>query len=483
MKTSTPFFPGFASQLFGRSPRKIADVLKKQAAEIQQASLGQLVILFGKFIPPELLDPDDSGTGSRQRIFSVRTTFWAFLAQVINPEASCREALRRIQAWRAAHGLSLPDSNTASYCEARSRLSLNRLVQIHQRVAHEVHRQALQAKTWFGREIKVVDGTTFSMPDTPDNQEIWPQSSGQKPGCGFPMAKVVGLFHLSSGVLLDWAEGNKHDHENKLFKSLLNHINPGDILLGDRAFCSFANLAELLKKNVDSLMRIHQRRPVDFRKGKKLGHRDRLIVWTRPAQRTPGWTRAQWKQLPKTLSLRMIEVQEQQPAFRVHSYVLITTLIDPKEYPAEQLAQLYFHRWNVELFFRDIKTSMGMDVLRCKSPEMIRRELILNAVAYNCIRGIMQHVAIQYDEPIERISFMGTLSTLRVWAESLNLHEGKPRKQADLVDAMLAVIADDLVPHRPDRSEPRAKKRRPKGYQLLTKPRHEMVVSSSRRNR
>ena len=179
----------------------------------------------------------------------------------------------------------------------------------------------------------------------------------------------------------------------------------------------------------------------------------------------------------------MIEVQVQQPGFRVHSYVLITTLIDPKEYPAEQLAQLYFHRWNVELFFRDIKTSMGMDVLRCKSPEMIRRELILNAVAYNCIRGIMQHVAIQYDEPIERISFMGTLSTLRVWAESLNLHEGKPRKQADLVDAMLAVIADDLVPHRPDRSEPRAKKRRPKGYQLLTKPRHEMVVSSSRRNR
>ena len=185
--------------------------------------------------------------------------------------------------------------------------------------------------------------------------------------------------------------------------------------------------------------------------------------------------------LHPTLSVRIVEIRVQQPGFRVQKYVLSTTLLDPQEWPVERLGELYFRRWSVELFFRDIKITMGMDILRCQTPEMVRKKIIMHAIAYNCIRGLMQHAAALYDVPFERISFKGTSDSLRQWADAFNIHAGKPRKQYQMLEALLAIIAEDALPYRPNRSEPRAKKRRPKAYQLMTKPRHEMVVSDSRR--
>jgi hypothetical protein len=480
MKTPTPFLPHLSGLLFGRPSRPARERLLQEAQQLQRASLGKLTGLFGQYIPSALLEPATRGPGSRQRLFSIRTTFWAFLAQILNPQGSCREALRKLQAWQAACTAQTAGSGTSAYCQARGRLPVRVLMQIHERVAREVDRKSLGDEE-FGRPVKVVDGTSASMPDTQANQALWPQTKAQKPGCGFPFVRLVGLFNLGNGVLIDWAEGSKHDHESKLFRSLWKHLRGGDLLVGDRGFCSYATLAQLRERGVDSLMRIHQARGFSFAQGKRLGLRDRLIHWKRPVQPLPGWSRAQWNTLPSTLALRLVEIRVQRPGFRVRSYVVVTTLLDPISWPVERLGRLYFRRWVVELFFRDIKISMGMDVLRCKSPAMVRREIIMHAIAYNCIRGVMQRAASTYQTPLERISFKGTVDALRQWADAIHIHHGKPRKQAEMIDTLLRLVSEDYVPYRPGRVEPRARKRRAKGYQLMNKPRAQMVVSASRR--
>jgi hypothetical protein len=276
MKNTTPFFPFFRGLLFGRPPRRAHERLQQQAQKLQCASFGKLTGLFGKYIPSRLLEPAENGTGSRQRSFSTQTTFWTFLAQVLNPEGSCREALRKLQAWLAASTSQSLSASSSAYCQARRRLPQECLHEIHKHVAYEVDRQ-LRGTEEFGRPVKLVDGTGVSMPDTQDNQEAWPQTKAQKPGCGFPFARLVALFNLSNGVLLDWAEGNKHDGEAKLFRSLWDQLNPGDVLVGDRGFCSYVAMASLLQNGVDTVMRIHQSRAYSFAQGKGLGPGDRLI--------------------------------------------------------------------------------------------------------------------------------------------------------------------------------------------------------------
>lgn len=482
MKTTTPFFPQMSSHLFGRPPRSTQSRIQEELERIRVSSIGQMTGLFGKYAAAEWLAPADKGAGSRCRVFSRRTTFWAFLAQVLTVDGSCREALRKLQAWQASQGLPIADSNTSAYCQARGRLDTDGLRNVHAHVATEVQRRTATSQSTFGRPVKVVDGTGVSMPDTEANQKIWPQTKAQKPGCGFPSAKLVGLFAMENGVLIDWAEGNKHDSEQTLFRQLWKHFKANDIMLGDKAFGSYAAIACLRQRGVDSVTPVHQARKFNFRQGKKLGPRDRLVTWHKPAYPKPGWSKAQWRKLPDTLSVRIVEIRVQQPGFRVQKYVLSTTLLDPQEWPVERLGELYFRRWSVELFFRDIKITMGMDILRCQTPDMVRKEIIMHAIAYNCIRGLMQHAAALYDVPFERISFKGTSDSLRQWADAFNIHAGKPRKQYQMLEALLAIIAEDALPYRPGRSEPRAKKRRPKPYQLLTKPRHQMVVSDSRRN-
>ena len=332
-----------------------------------------------------------------------------------------------------------------------------------------------------GRAVKIVDGTGLSMPDTPAHQALWPQPSGQQPGCGFPQMKLVGLFSLSSGALLERASGNLQVHESLLFRQLWDKLQRGDVLLADRGFCSYAALASLQQRGVDSVMRLHQKRPADFRAGRPLGPDDRLILWQKPAQRPEAWSVAEFAALPETLTLRMIRLRVEAPGFRTREVVLVTTLRDAQAYPADALRELYGERWNVELHFHQIKVSLAMDVLRCQSPEMIQREVLLHGIAYNLIRCLMQRSAHLHRVPLDRISFKGTLDTLRQWT-SVIAAAGTPRQQDQLIDQMLATIARDPVPERPGRSEPRARKRRPKNYQLLTKPRRQ-TGHLPRRNR
>jgi hypothetical protein len=473
MKTSTPFFPGFHRILFGRAQRCAQAQLRSQAEAFAQASLCQLSQLFSPWLPQKLLHPAPRGLNSRQRSYALSVTFWAFLAQVLSPGSPCREIVRKVQAWSAARRRPIPSSATGAYCRARARLPQQILHTLHQHTASELQRRITTAHLWRGRHVKVVDATGVSMPDTPSNQKVFPQPANQKTGCGFPVAKLVGCFCLASGALLSWAEGTLYLHENHLFRQLFKLFRKGDVILTDRGFCSYANIASLLLQGVDSVMRLHQARSVDFRKGKRLGPKDRLVLWHKPPQRPHSFCPSEWNSLPSSLTLRLLHLTVSIPGFRPQSIILVTTLTDPLAYPALTLAQLYLRRWSVELFFRDIKITLGMDVLRCLSPQMVRKEIALHAIAYNLIRALMQQAAAAYHAQLSRISFKGSVDTLRQWIDTLNAHGSQPRQQARLFLSLLHIIAQDIVPHRPYRSEPRVRKRRPKNYRLMTRPRRQ----------
>ena len=277
----------------------------------------------------------------------------------------------------------------------------------------------------------------------------------------------------SPGPLLEGAKGNQQWHENRLFEQMWERLEKGDVILEDRGFCSYAAMASLLKKGVDTVARLHQARKVDPSAGRTLGPGDQLVSWAKP-QRTDGWSKEAWDALPDTLSLRLVRIIIETPGFRTRTVTLATTLIDPVAYPAQELRTLYGQRWNVELHFAQIKTILGIDILRCQSPEMICKELQIHLIAYNMVRALMQRSAHTHHVALRRISFKGSLDAVRHWAQVIRASAGKPRKQSRLVASLLEVIAGDPVPERPERSEPRAKKRRPKNFQLLTKPRNEM---------
>jgi hypothetical protein len=473
MRNTTPFFAGFHRVLFGRAQRSAQQQLRAQAQTLQQASLCQLGKVCAPWVPARLLKPTERGAHSRRRFFPQGLTFWAFLSQVLSPQSPCRETVRKVQAWYAVRRQLCPGSGTAAYCRARLRLCRDTLLGIHRHTADELQRRVTRAQLWCGRYVKVIDGTGVSMPDTPKNQKAFPQPSNQKKGCGFPVAKLVGCFCLASGALLHWAEGTLRVHESQLFRKLFAFFRPGEILLTDRGFCSYVHIAILLQAGIDTVMRLHQARPRDLRKGKRLGPNDRLVTWQKPEQRPRGCLAADWRRIPATLTLRLVFVSPSVPGFRTPSLVVVTTLTDPIRYPAAELSQLYLRRWAVELFFRDIKITLGMDVLRCQTPAMVRKEIVMHAIAYNLIRALMQQAAALYHVPIERLSFKGSVDTLRQWADTLNAASGKPRQQARLFNQLLQILAEDTVPHRPDRTEPRVRKRRPKAYPLMTHPRRD----------
>jgi hypothetical protein len=312
------------------------------------------------------------------------------------------------------------------------------------------------------------------MPDTLKNQKEYPQPSSQKPGCGFPLLRLVGLFSLASGALLHFAKGNLHLHEVPLFRSLWQFFDQGDILLADRGFCSYYAIAQLQKLGIDSVIRLHQARQIDFSQGKKLGPDDRLQTWTKPTQLPKGITKEEYADTPQTLTIRIVKIQFAAKGFRTTNCLVATTLLDAQLYPAQSFGELYFKRWSIELHFRELKTLLGMEILRCLTPHMITRELLMHTIAYNVIRHLMQSAAIRHDKPLQSLSFKGSLDTLRHWAPLLDAARQTPRKQRRLLLEMLRLIARDTLPQRPNRSEPRAKKRCPKNYQLLTKPRKSM---------
>lgn len=480
MFNSTPFLPGLSHRLFGRQRRSQLEALRAQSDQWRHASLSRLCEIFGPWLPVTLLSPTAQGLNSRQRTYPLPLTFWAFLSQVLSPRSSCREVVRKVQAWYAPQG-QLPDSGTSAYCQARGRLPLACLLALHQTLAAKLSARITPPELWCGRHVKVVDGTGLSMPDTAANQKAWPQPSGQKAGCGFPVVKLAACFCLASGALLEWVEGTLYEHDCRLLQKLLSAFKKGDVVLADRGFSSFPSLATLLARGVDAVMRVHQFRKLDWRKGQRLGRRDRLVTWRKNQFQGKLWSPEQWAQLPAELTVRLVEVLVAVPGFRTQKLALVTTLLDAQTYSAEALGQLYFRRWAGELFFRDIKITLGLDVLRCQTAAMVRKEIVMHALAYNLIRALMQDIAHRYQVAVQQLSFKGTVDALRQWRDVFENAKRRARTTCQLRRLFYQSIATDLLLDRPERSEPRAVKRRPKNFRLLTKPRHEMVVERCRK--
>jgi hypothetical protein len=430
-------------------------------------------LAFQEVLPQNIIDEAVAAVGTvfRERVFSPSVTLWAFLTQVLDSDPTCRQAVSRVIAHFQTLGQTPPSQHTGAYCNARKRLPEEVLQALMVRSGQALEDRVDPEDLWHGRRIRAVDGSTVSMPDTGPNQKTYPQPSSQAKGCGFPLMRIVVLFGLVGGSVLGIASSALRIGENLLFRRLWDLLQVGDILVGDRGFCSYGNIASLRKRGIDAVFRLSVWRDADFRKGKQLGPDDRVVVWERPRSRPKGMSKREFLRLPKSLPLRQLRFRIEELGFRTKTIVLVTTLLDPEVYPREDLADLYGLRWGAELHLRDLKISIGMDIVRGQSPEVVRRELLVHLLAYNLIRTMMWDAGKQAGVPPMRLSFKGAVQHIRTFALILALVS--KRKARDLYATLQHLIVGELLPDRPGRIEPRLKKRRPKSYGWLQKPRRE----------
>lgn len=475
MKNTMPFFPEMHIQSLRKKPRSTAQQLADETLRKSGKSLLGLKACLGRFIPEDILKNNAEGHHSRHRIFSKETVFWAFFSQIIDADGGCAEVVKKMKAHLSFNGGQPVSVSTGSYCKSRTKLVEQDLIKILAHTTESFHVDP-DDQPLAGRRVVVVDGTGLSMPDTPENQAKWPQISSQKTGCGFPTMRLLGCFELATGAILSYAIGNKKNHELPLLRQQEDTFEEGDIFLGDKGFCSFFDLNRLLKKGVDSVVTLARRIPKTEQTCiKKLAKNDLLIHWKRPAwYKKAPLPKEEWEQLPKELLLRQIKVDVEQPGFRVKSFYIITTLLNPPIYPAKDLVELYYRRWSVELFFRDLKTTTKMEILRCKNPAMIRKELLMHFIAYNTIRHLIYETAHAHEQDPMRLSYKGALQALRQAETHFNRAALCPREIRRIREIMIDSIRTHIIPFRPGRREPRCLKRRPKPYQLLTASRHEM---------
>ena len=370
--------------------------------------------------------------------------------------------------WIAAGRVISPSAS--AYCQARKRLPASWLDAIRRQVVERIEGEVKRQHLWQGRNVIVVDGSGISMPDTAENQKAYPQSKRQKPGCGFPVARLVAAFSLATGAMLEMAWDALGVGERTLFHRIWDRFRAGDVALADRGFCGYADFWTLSQRGIDCVMRNHGRRSKGVLPVKRLGKGDRIVLWIKTKIWIKWMDKNAWAAMPETLAVREISFAVDIPGFRTKTITVVTTLLDEKVYPKGAFVDLYRRRWCAELFLRDIKISMGMDVLRCKTPEMVDKEILMHIIAYNLVRALMFQAATTHGVPLSRVSFKGTVSTLRQWMPLAALAVEKTAAKA-MLSIILQCSAADLVPDRPNRIEPRALKRRKKNYQLLNEHR------------
>lgn len=417
-------------------------------------------------------------------VYTPAVTLWAALSQTLhkNEQRSCLAAVARVMVLLVALGRAPCAKNSGAYCRARAKLPEPVIRRLTVKQADGCERAIPQRWLWRGRHVLLADGATVSMPDTPENQEEYPQHNAQKPGLGFPIVRLVVLLSLATAMVRDMALGpysGKETGEPALFRKLLSNIDPRTVLLADRYYCSYFLTALALLGRCDFVVRLHQCRKTDFREARRLGKGDHLVQWLRPAR--PDWMDpTAYEKIQPSITLRLVEVQVEEPGFRADSFWVATTLTDVRAYSREEIALLYRRRWLVELDIRAIKATMGMDVLRCKSPAMVRSEIWTCLLAYNLIRKAMLEAACESGLAPRELSFATAMQTIAASLEMLACADEE--LSARLIAAQLASLAEQIVGDRPNRVEPRAVKRRPQPLALLTKPRSEARAELLRTN-
>jgi hypothetical protein len=467
---NTPFFPAFRARLASLG-RGVARTLP----QLRQCTLSQIEAAVGRFVPAEAFQPARS---ARERPYSLHRTFWCFIWQMLNEHSSCREVVRQLQALLVLQGGPPLDEGNSGYCQARARLPVDLLEATLADTARAADRLVGPTAFLQGRTVKIVDCTTLTLPDTEENQKLYPQPKFQRPGCGFPIMKLMVIGSLRSGTVLHTVRGNYFQNEMRLFHAARPTLARDEIVIYDRAAGHFVGAAQVRAQGADLISRVTVR-IIDWRKGRRLGHGDRLVEWSKGQQKPKYLSEAEWAQLPEKMTVRVVRVLVSQKGFRTRELTLVTTLLDPELYPADEIAQAYVRRWKLEMCLDDLKTTLGMDQLRCKSPAMVHREILALLIAHNLTRCIMAEAARKHDVPLERISFTGTLDAFRHFSAAL-ARCSQARQRRRLWAELLRILAADLVPARPNRREPRAVKRRPKAYALLNRPRHQYIETAHR---
>jgi hypothetical protein len=429
-----------------------ADVLT--AADIDQASAAAGVA-FGQ---------------TSRSFWTPALTLWTFLSQVLDASPSCRAAVAR--AWVAV-ALSRPpqDVDTGNYCRARAKLPAVLLQRLALQVGQRLEQAVPATWLWHGHHSHLIDGFTVSLPDTAENQQQYPQPNTQQPGLGFPLVRVVAMLSLATATVQGLAYGpyqGKESGETALFRTLLDQLPAGDLVVADRYYCSYFLVAMLQARGVDVVLRLHQGRRCDLRRGRRLGPNDHVVVWRKPQR--PDWMDEEtYAALPASLEVREIRQQLTTPGCRVETLHVVTTLLDAEEYPPEEIAELYHQRWHVELDIRSLKITLKMEELRCVTPFMVEKELWAHVLAYNLVRKVAAQAALQRGVSPRQISFAASQQlVLGAWSK---LTEATTAERLRLAAGLLVVLGKERVGHRPGRCEPRAKKRRPKKGKLLMKPR------------
>ena len=424
----------------------------------RRARSTEAVEFFNILTSPELIDTTEALLPEhRERLYPPTVTLSMFMRQTLEADASCQKAVNGWAAQRAADGLSACSVRTGAYCKARLRLPLEMVTALTRKTGRLLSRKALPAWQWRGRAVKLVDGTGLSMPDTPENQAVYPQPGTQAPGVGFPLARMVAVICLATGAALNAAIGphaGKGSGELTLVRGLLESFEAGDVMLADALYCNYFLIAMLLQRDVDVVFKQNGSRVTDFRRGWQLDTRDHIVFWPKPAR--PEWmTPEQYARMPEELMLREAKVDHQ---------VLVTTMVSARDLSKQELSQLYGRRWNVELDLRNLKTTTGMDVLSCQTPEMNEKQLWVHLLAYNVIRLLMAQAACKAGVDPRGLSFKHTVQLWTEWtARGLCAVTGNQR--------LFVLIAQSKAGHRPGRIEPRMRKRRPKPYPWLKVPR------------
>jgi hypothetical protein len=464
-------FPGWHLSTLRRKPQTTAQKIACLKEQAQKKTLSQLGLCLALYLPSHLFNSTSNKSFSRNRLFSLENTFWGFFHQILSADGGCKEVVNQYRLLAEKNGLAKVSASTSAYCQARKKLDENLLEDIFK------HTQAhlSDTKTHYpliNRRVIVVDGTGVSMADTAVNQHVWPQPLSQKIGCGFPQGRILALFDLHSGVALSYRLGNKKSHELPLLREQMNTFKKGDVFLGDKGFVSFFDMLYLKEKGVDSVIGLAKRKPITAVNAKTIISEDDLIVeWPKPKS---GKTRHQldeWATLPDALQVRQIKVHISQKGFRVKSFYIVTTLLDAQKYPADMIKKLYLSRWHVELYFRELKSTLGLDILRCKSPEMVRKEILMYFIVYNTLK-LLAHDSCDKEVPPEAISFNECRQLLLSYVASFS--GDNTSKKSHHSDKLIMLIKDCRLYKRFGRFEPRVRKRRPKPFGLMMKPRHEM---------
>jgi hypothetical protein len=461
---NTPFFPAFRPRLAPMGAR-----LAQTVRQVRAHTLGQLETCLGPWLPTKLFPKATAEANSRDRLYTRLRTFWCMLWQSFNPDASGREVVRQLQAaFRLEEGPSLSEDDGA-YCRAKARLPLSEFPKALAATAKTADRLAPPRPSLQGRPLKAVDGSTATLSDTPKNRKAYPPlQCADAPS--FPMLRFVVLFSVLSGAISLLAQGSLGVSELSLLGSLLGQLTKGDILLGDRGFGCYPVIALLQHSlGVDFIGRT-TRRTDGRRRLKRLAKNDWWVLWKKSAKPSPWLNALQWAGLPAQMTLRVVKGRCCQKGFRVRQVTLVTTLLDPHRYPAEEILQAYLRRWRLEMCLDDLKTTLKMELLRGRSPTMVQKELYTRLIAHNFIRCLLAQAAAGPGLPLERLSFKGGLDALRHFAQALARTRAQKKRRTLWAD-LLRILAADVVPERPGRHEPRAVKRKKNKYPRLNLPR------------